>query len=187
MAIVFALNHFGATFQGKLTNFLKEADISFALISDQFIVFYKPDGTRFEKQATLDVDPVNPSQIITLTNIVGDGIEDTITVTIPNTALLKTGELMSISGTTNFNVSNKKITIVDGTKFTYKLGTTGSVAAEGTGTVTTEGEKLVTYQNTTPDPVSILDVRGKWEYAIRAVLTSSDDFETRDRSVFWVE
>lgn len=187
MATVFTLNHFGATFQGKLTNFLKEADISFALISDQFIVFYKPDGTRFEKQATLDTDPLNPSQIIPLTNIVGDGIEDIITVTIAATNLLKNGELMSISGTTNFNVTNKAITIVDATKFTYKLGTPGNTSAESSGNVTTEGEKLVTYQNTTPDPISILDIIGKWEYAIRVVLTSNDDFETRDRSVFWVK
>jgi len=185
MATVFGLNHQGATFQVKLTDCLKSSDIDISLISDQFIVFYQPDGKSFEKQATLDADPVNPSQVITLSNIVGDGIEDKITVTIPNTALLKDGELVTITGTANFNATTKPITIVDATKFTYLLGSVGNATPEVAGTVTTQGEKLVTYQNTTPE-ASILSLIGKWEFAARLVLTNTDDFPTSDRFVFWV-
>ena len=185
MVTIFGLNHLGATFRVKLKDPLIGSDIDVLLISDQFIVFYKPDGKSFEKQATLEDDPVNPSQVIALTNIVGDGIEDKITVTIPNTALLKDGELMSITGTTNFNVTRKPITIVDGTKFTYLLGTVGNTTPETSGSVTTQGEKLVTYQNTSPE-ASILDTIGRWEFAAKIKLTDDDEFPTRDRGVFWV-
>ncbi len=126
MATIFGLNHLGATFRVKLIDCLKSADIDISSVSDQFIIFYKPNGTNFQKQATLDPDPVNPSQVIALSNIVGDGIEDKITVTIANTNVLKDGELMSITGTTNFNVNNKPLTIVDATKFTYLFGSVGS-------------------------------------------------------------
>lgn len=185
MATIFGLTHLGVTFRVKLRDILKGDDIDVSLITDQFIVFYRPDGTTFQKQATLDADPVNPSQIIALSNIVGDGIEDKITVTIPNTALLKDGELMSITGTTNFNVSKKPITIVTSTTFTYKLGVPGSTTPEASGTVTTQGEKLVVYQNTSPE-ISILDTIGKWELAGKIDLTGGDDFPTSDRAVFWV-
>ncbi len=185
MATVFGLNHLGVTFRVKLKDCLKESDIDVLLISDQFIVFYRPNGTSFEKQATLEDDLTNPSQVIALSNIVGDGIEDKITVTIPNTALLKDGELMSITGTTNFNVTRKPITIVDATTFTYLLGAVGNTTPETSGSVTTQGEKLVTYQNTTPEP-SILDQVGKWEFAGKVKLTNDDEFPTSDRAIFWV-
>lgn len=186
MATIFGLNHLGATFRVKLIDCLKSADIDISDVVDQFIIFYKPNGTNFQKQATLDPDPVNPSQVIALSNIVGDGIEDKITVTIPNTALLKNGELMSITGTTNFNVNNKAITIVDATKFTYLLGSgVGSTTPEVSGTVTTQGEKLITYQNTSPED-SILDQVGKWEFAGKVELTNNDELPTSDRFVFWV-
>lgn len=185
MATIFGLNHLGVTFRVKLKDIMNGEDIDVSLISDQFITFYKPDGTNFQKQATLDADPVNPSQIISLSNIVGDGIEDKITVTIPATNVLKDGELMSITGTTNFNVSKKPITIVDATKFTYQLGSVGDTTPEAAGTVTTQGEKLVVYQNTTPE-ATILDQVGKWEFAGQVTLTNSDKFPTSDRAVFWV-
>ena len=185
MATIFGLNHLGVTFKVKLRDIMNADDVDVSLISDQFITFYRPNGTNFQKQASLDADPVNPSQVITLSNIVGDGIEDKITVTIPNTALLKDGELMSITGTTNFNVTNKSITIVDATTFTYLLGSVGSATPEAAGTVTTQGEKLVVYQNTTPE-ATILDQVGKWEFAGQVTLTSSDKFPTSSRAVFWV-
>ncbi len=185
MATIFAKGHLNATFRVKLKDIMRGADIDVSLINDQFIVFYKPDGTNFQKQATLDADLTNPSQVIPIVNIVGDGIEDKITVTIANTNVLKDGELMTISGTVNFNITNKPITIVDGTKFTYLLGTVGNVAAESVGDVTTQGEKLVTYQNTTPE-VSILDNIGKWEFAGKVTLTNNDEFPTSDRAIFWV-
>lgn len=186
MATKFGLNHLGATFKVKLVDCLKSSDIDISNINDQFIVFYKPEGKSFEKQATLEDDLTNPSQIIALTNIVGDGIEDKITVTIANTNVLKNGELMSITGTTNFNVTNKPITIVDGTKFTYLLGSVGNTTPEVAGTVTTQGEKELQYINSAPELVSILDEVGKWEFAGRVELTNNDDIPTSDRFVFWV-
>ena len=188
MAVIFALNHLGATFSSKMRNFTKDADIDTSLISDQFIVFVKPDGTSFEKQATIEADEINPSQVITnLSAIVGDGIEDVITVTIPATNLLKDGELMSVTSTTNFNVTNKPITIVNATTFTYKLGSgVGSTDSESSGTITTQGEKKITYQNTDPE-LSILDELGRWQWFARIVLTNNDVLPTRDRAIFWVQ
>ena len=186
MATIFALNHLNASFSSKMRNFTKDADIDTSLITDQFIVFVKPDGTSFEKQATIEADEINPSQVIALSNIVGDNNEDTITVTISDTSLLKNGELMSISGTTNFNVTNKPITIVNATTFTYKLGSVGSATPETSGNLTTQGEKLITYQNTDPE-LSILDEVGRWQFAAKVVLASGDNFETRDRKIFWVQ
>ena len=186
MAVIFAKDHLGATFSSKIQNFTKDADIDHTLIASQSIIFVRPNGTSFRKSANLEADEINPSQVISLSNIVGDGIEDLVTVTIPATNLLKDGELMSVTSTTNFNVTNKPITIVDATKFTYKLGSPGNVSAESTGDVTTQGEKLVTYQNTDPE-ASILDDLGRWQFAARVVLANSDSIPTRDRAIFWVQ
>lgn len=57
MATVFALDHFGAKFQVKLVDCVTDVNIDVSLVTEQFIVFYKPDGTRFEKTATLVEDP----------------------------------------------------------------------------------------------------------------------------------
>ena len=186
MATIFALNHKNATFSAKIRNIVQDADFDTSLITDQFIVFYRPNGKSFEKQATIEADEINPSQVIALSNIVGDNNEDTITVTISYTSLLKNGELMNISGTTNFNVTNKPITIVNATTFTYKLGSVGSATPETSGDLTTQGEKLITYQNTDPE-LSILDELGRWQFAAKVVLASGDNFETRDRKIFWVQ
>ena len=186
MVDIYALSHLNATFSAKVRNFIKKSDLDTVTISDQFIVFYKAFGSSFEKQANLEADEVNPSQAISLSNIVGDGIEDVITVTIPATNLLKDGELMSISVTTNFNVTNKPITIVDATKFTYHLWSVGSTSSESSGTVTTQGEKRVVYQNTNPES-TIFDEKGYWEFAVRIVLSNEDGFTTRERAGFWVQ
>ena len=69
MAITFALDHFGATFQVKLTDCVSGDNIDTADVVEQFIVFYKPDGTRFEKTATLIEDPIASGNFfITYTN-----------------------------------------------------------------------------------------------------------------------
>ena len=57
MATSFALDHFGAKFQVKLTDCVSEDNIDVSDVIEQFIVFYKPDGTRSEKTATLEVEP----------------------------------------------------------------------------------------------------------------------------------
>lgn len=69
MATTFALNHFGAKFQVKLTDCVSGVDIDTSDVAEQFIVFYKPDGTRFEKTATLVEEPASSGFFfITYTN-----------------------------------------------------------------------------------------------------------------------
>lgn len=69
MATVFALNHFGAKFQVKLVDCVTDVNIDIANVAEQFIVFYKPDGTRFEKTATLVEEPAASGNFfITYTN-----------------------------------------------------------------------------------------------------------------------
>jgi len=48
------------------------------------------------------------------------------------------------------------------------------------------GNFFITYTNTTPETESILDLIGKWEYAGKVKLSTSDEFETSERFVFWV-
>ena len=187
MATSFVLDHLGARFQVKLTDCLNGSDIDISNVSEQFIVFRKPDGTKFEKVATLDADPENPSQIISITDIRGDGTSSTVTVTIPDTSVLENGEIMSISGTVNFNVTNVPLSIVDENKFTYDLETVGDATPETVGTVTTQGEFLITYTNTSPETVSILDLIGSWEYAGKVKLNNNDEFQTSESFVFWVK
>lgn len=62
MAIRFSLNQMGALFKVKVTDCTQGTAINPANITDQKIVFYKPDGTRFEKTAVLVVDPQNPTE-----------------------------------------------------------------------------------------------------------------------------
>lgn len=57
MATIFDLNHLGAKFQVKLTDCVDDSDIDVSDVIEQFIVFYKPDGTSFEKVATLIEEP----------------------------------------------------------------------------------------------------------------------------------
>jgi len=57
MATVFSLDHLGAKFQVKLVDCVSDNNIDTSDIAEQFIVFYKPDGTRFEKTATLEEEP----------------------------------------------------------------------------------------------------------------------------------
>ena len=108
MATIFALDHFGAKFQVKLVDCVSGANIDTADIVEQFIVFYKPDGTRFEKTATLEEEPA------------------------------------------------------------------------------ASGEFFITYMNTSPETVSILDLIGNWSYAGKVKLNTDDEFQTSQRFVFWV-
>ena len=189
MATIYKLNNLGIKFQVKLTDCIG-GDTDTSDITDQLIVFRKPDGVRFEKPATLEADPENPSQVIPISNIVGNGIDGIVTVTIPDTTLLKDGEIVSISGTTNFDVSNVPLSIINGTTFTYNLGSVGSTTPETVGTATTQGESLITYINgsegTPPETESILDLRDNWEYSGKIKLTNNDSFETSSAFVFWV-
>jgi len=69
MATTFALDHLGAKFQVKLTDCVSGDDIDTTNVSEQFIVFYKPDGTRFEKTAELLEEPLSSgNNFVTYTN-----------------------------------------------------------------------------------------------------------------------
>ena len=48
------------------------------------------------------------------------------------------------------------------------------------------GDFFITYTNTTPETVSILDLIGNWEFAGKVKLTNNDLFQTSERFVFWV-
>lgn len=62
MAVTFSLNQQGALFKVKVIDCTQGTVINKDNITDQKIVFYKPDGTRFEKAAVLVIDPQNPTQ-----------------------------------------------------------------------------------------------------------------------------
>lgn len=109
MATVFALDHLGAKFQVKLVDCVTDANIDTSDVAEQFIVFYKPDGTRFEKTAILVEEPA------------------------------------------------------------------------------ASGDFFVTYENTTPETESILDLVGNWEYAGKVKLNNDNEFQTSERFLFWVE
>lgn len=69
MATIFALDHLGAKFQVKLTDCVSGVNIDTADVVEQFIVFYKPNGTKFEKTATLVEEPPSSGNFfITYTN-----------------------------------------------------------------------------------------------------------------------
>lgn len=99
MAITYSLNDLGRVFDYTLPSTITPGDVL-----SQKIIFYKPDGTRFEKTATRNAD-------------------------------------------------------------------------------------VITYDNSSPD-VTILDLRGDWEYTAQVKLanvpTPDDTFEVPQRIIFWV-
>ena len=62
MAIIFSLNQEGALFKVKVTDCTNNTAIDKNDISDQKMVFYKPDGIRFEKDAILEMDAQIPAE-----------------------------------------------------------------------------------------------------------------------------
>ena len=62
MVLMFSLNQEGALFKVKVTDCTSDSAIDKDNITDQNMVFYRPDGTRFEKTATLVVDPQTPAE-----------------------------------------------------------------------------------------------------------------------------
>jgi len=72
----------------------------------------------------------------TITNIVGDGATQIITVTVADTSDLASGEFIKIAGTVNFDIDHVEITVTGGTTFTYDLGSVGSASNEIVGTAT---------------------------------------------------
>ena len=69
MATIFALDHLGAKFQVKLTDCVDDADFDVSNVAEQFIVFYKPNGVKIEKTATLIEEPAASGDFfVTYTN-----------------------------------------------------------------------------------------------------------------------
>lgn len=186
MAIQFSLNQSNIPFQVKLTDCGDGSIRDTSIIAEQRIGFRKPDGTQFDKVATLEADPENPSQIISISNIIGNGIDGIVTVTIPNTNILKEGEIVSITGTTNFDVTNTPLSIIDGTKFSYNLGSVGDATPEVTGTATTQGESLITFINIAPENTPLLDLVGNWEYFAKVKQIDNGIYATSESVLFHV-
>jgi len=186
VAIILTLNQSNVPFAVKLTDCGDDSIRNVSNIADQKIGFIKPDGLQFDKQAVLVPDPENPSQVIAISNIVGNGIDGTIIVTIPNTNILKDGEIVSISGTINFEVEDVPLSIIDGTTFSYNLGTVGDATPEISGTATTQGEFLITFINFAPETTPLLDLVGSWEYFGKVKQTDSGEFATSESVIFHV-
>jgi len=183
MAIILTLEQSNVPFAVKLTDCDNDAIRNTSNIANQRIGFIKPDGTQFDKVATLEADPENPPQVITITNIVGNGIDGVIIVTISNTNILKEGEIVSISGTTDFDVTDVPLSIIDGTTFSYNLGTVGSTTPDA-GIATTQGEFLITFTNLSPDDPPLLDLVGWWSYFAKVQQTDSGIFATSQAVIF---
>jgi len=73
----------------------------------------------------------------TITNIVGTGATNIITVTVSSTTGLSNGDQVDVSFTTNFNLQDAVVADLTATTFTYDLGETGSASAETSGTAQT--------------------------------------------------
>jgi len=111
-------------------------------------------GQKLELQGVLtETYTIRESLVFPITNIVGDGATNIITVTVASTTLLATGEYIDIKGTVNFDISLARITVTGGTTFTYDLGSTGSATPESVGNMfrgnirTFSGVDLVSIDN----------------------------------------
>ena len=94
------------------------------------------NGQRLEYQVTNQTIQIIKSMVfLAISNIVGNGVDSVITVTVPSTSLLATGEQVNILDTTNFNANDVTITITGATTFTYNLGSIGSATPETSGNV----------------------------------------------------
>lgn len=73
LADIFALNFLGAEWEVKLVDCMNDMNFDISDVIDQQIIFYKPDGTRLEKQAQLIEDPNDPNNhFITFVNTAPD-------------------------------------------------------------------------------------------------------------------
>jgi len=109
-----------------------------------FIVGNEYSGQYLILQGTnQQVINVKSAQLPSLSNIVGTGITNIVTVTTSGNHNLTTGQLVNIYATTNFNVSLASITVTSPTEFTYDLGGTGSATPETSGVI--EDGNIVTF------------------------------------------
>ncbi len=194
MATSFALDHLGAKFEVKITDCNNGANFDHTTIIEQSIVFTKPNGTKFEKPATLENDPENPPLDATIQSIIGTGFDEKVTVTLAvgDADFFTVGDLITIVGSGLYDAVNRPvIEIIGNTTVIYDLGAISDNIGQDSGTIVTQQEKLVTYINgadgTPAETESILDLIGNWEYAGKVRLTNNDEFQTSERFVFWVK
>ena len=64
MTSFFSKNQLGVEYNVKLVDCIDDSTFNVENIIDQKMVFYKPDGTNFTKQATLVPDPDEPSDTL---------------------------------------------------------------------------------------------------------------------------
>ncbi len=60
MTIIFSKDQGGVEFRVKLVDCITDDSFDIDDIDEQFIIFYKPDGTRFSKDAILTPNVDNP-------------------------------------------------------------------------------------------------------------------------------
>lgn len=114
------------------------ADFLDKMLAGSDPLFYPEQILQIQNQ-TITLRPVLS---LSITSIVGTGIDNIITVTVPDTSQLASGDKVSIIGTINFEVGDAIITVTGGTTFTYDLGSVGSATPEATGIVERGNLKL---------------------------------------------
>ena len=87
-----------------------------------------------------------------------------------------------VTTTTNYNTSSIDTVTIE---FTKPDGSKLSKDADLITDPDDPTQKLIQYRNIPPE-ASILDLRGEWEYGGGAVLVDGSNFETSERTVFWV-
>ncbi len=81
MAIIFTINQNGVEYRAKLIDCISDASFDIDLIDEQFIIFYKPDGIRFSKDAIITPnldDPIDSDIRYFNTSLIEDSILDLI-------------------------------------------------------------------------------------------------------------
>ena len=68
VAVIFAIDHFGAEFQVKIEDCVNGIDFDVKDVVESKIIFYKPNGFKFEKPATIEADVRTGEKYITYSN-----------------------------------------------------------------------------------------------------------------------
>lgn len=64
MATILSKNQLGVAYDVRLVDCITDEPFDTSDIDEQFIVFYKPNGIRFKKDAIITIDPDNPQGFI---------------------------------------------------------------------------------------------------------------------------
>lgn len=188
MVLFFSLDQLGVDFEVLLTNCTITGIIeSVAVLAD---------GTGYTEGETVDLVGVTSGAIsATATVTVAAGVVQTITI-VDGADDYTDGETVTLTGqtsgqsdatgivttTTNYNTSSIDTVTIE---FTKPDGSKLSKDADLITDPDDPTQKLIQYRNIPPE-ASILDLRGEWEYGGGAVLVDTSNFETTERTVFWV-